>query len=138
MKHQKLTLVEGKRNTDCAVCAIATLTNLPYTTILKKLLPHRKPYTEYGATISDVENCFKKLKINVKKIICSSDFKLKQLKNHAFLCITVEYNNMIDLHAVVWDAAAQKILDNNKLFNKSQKYYQNNCLFCYEIINPFN
>jgi ABC-type bacteriocin/lantibiotic exporter with double-glycine peptidase domain len=94
--------------TDCTICAIATLTGITYEKALKTILPKRKKYESYGATLEDILNCFKKLKINIIK---SNSPIIKKIKRHAFVVVKVLYKGAEDYHAVVWDAKRKLILD---------------------------
>lgn len=122
--------VSPRRCTDCAITSMATITGITYEKALKLILPNRKKYTDYSATIENILDCFVKLKINVSQV---NNPVIKDLKNHSILIIKIPYKGNYDYHAVVWDAKRKVILDGWK---KPRSYYryQKKVLYCFKLV----
>lgn len=105
-----LNLVNAKHCTDYSIVAVAMITGCSYEKVLKTMLPKRKKYTSYGASVEEIIDCFSKLKFKTRKL---NKPIISKLKAHAFLVVKVPYKGERDFHAVVWDAKRKGILDSN-------------------------
>jgi ABC-type bacteriocin/lantibiotic exporter with double-glycine peptidase domain len=124
-----LKIVYPQHLTDCTICSMATIAGITYEKTLKIMLPKRKKYSDYGATLPQIIDCFEKLKIDVRK---TKNSTIKELKRHAFLIIRIKIKNREYAHAVVWDAKRKLILDGYHR-SKSAKSYQKKLVCCFEI-----
>lgn len=124
-----LVQVPPRHCTDCTICSMATLTGITYEKSLKLMLPKRKKHAGYGASLEDILDCFRKLKITVSR---TDNPTIKELKKHAFLVVKVPYKDGWDYHAVIWDAKRKVILDGYHK-PKSARFYQKKVLYCFEV-----
>ena len=102
-----MKLIKQLHKTGCAIASVAMIANVDYKQALKKVLPRKKKYADYGATVVNIVKGLLRLGFT-PSFSFKKKSKLNKLKRNAIILLQ---ENDYDGHAVVWDSKRKVILD---------------------------